>query len=289
MVSTRFSRHNLLLVAGFWVLLSGGSSNAFTGGTRSTSLAHEWPSAWIGTSSTERAPPAPMSVVVQPGALSVDRHHPDSPNPAERAAKFLRGLGIWGPLAFILLFVVLCVACVPSVFLTIAAGAVFGFGWGFAVAWLGAQLGASVAFFISRRVAHDWVHARLARLPYLSAVEEAVSIEGWRIVGLLRLAPGSPFFLLNYVFGLSRVKYRDYVWATAISSIPGTLLFVYLGSVGQMAVSGRIRTGWDWLLYGVGLVAIVVATALVTLRARRVLDARIAGAKQRVPEGGASE
>lgn len=195
--------------------------------------------------------------------------------PAERVTDAIENLGVWGPVAYVALFVTLCVFCIPSVFLTIAGGALFGLGWGFLYAWLGAQLGASIAFFISRRVAHDWVARRLHRLPLLSAVEEAVSTEGWKIVGLLRLAPGAPYFLLNYLFGLTRVRYKGYVLATMVSSVPGILTFVYLGSLGHMAASGRIRTWWDWVLYGVGLAAIALASYLVARRAKVVLDRRL--------------
>jgi uncharacterized membrane protein YdjX (TVP38/TMEM64 family) len=194
---------------------------------------------------------------------------------AERATEWLNSMGPWAPLSFIAAMVLLCVLCVPGVFLTIAAGAFFGLPLGFLYAWTGAQLGASASFFISRHVARAWVMRRLAHRPLLSAVEEAVSGEGWKIVFLLRLAPGSPFFLLNYLFGLTRVRYRDYVWATAISSIPGTLTFVYVGAIGHLAVSGRMRTVWDWVLYGIGLAAVAAASWLIARRSREILRNRL--------------
>lgn len=100
-------------------------------------------------------------------------------------------------------------------------------------------------------------------------------MEGWKIVGLLRLAPGAPYFVLNYLFGLTRVRYWDYVWATAIGSIPGVLFFTYLGSLGNLAIKGRLQTVWDWLFYALGLVALGTASALVAYRARKVLRSRL--------------
>jgi uncharacterized membrane protein YdjX (TVP38/TMEM64 family) len=197
-----------------------------------------------------------------------------------RATDALRDMGIWAPIGFLALFVVLCVACVPGVFLTMAAGALFGLGWGFLYAWAGAQLGASAAFFVSRHVAHDWVARRLAKRPLLSAIEEAVTTEGWRIVGLLRLAPGSPFFLLNYLFGLTRVRYREYLLATAVATIPGTLMFVYLGSIGWSAAAGEFDTVWDWVLHGAGLLLIVIACSIVARRSQRILHSRLGPRRQ---------
>lgn len=197
------------------------------------------------------------------------------PAPAERAADFLRPLGPWAPVAFVTLYALFCVACLPGAFLTVAGGALFGLGWGFAYSWLGAQLGASAAFLVGRYLLSEQVARRLARHPLLAAIEHAVTLEGWRIVGLLRLAPGSPFFLLNYLFSLTRVRYLDYLWATALASIPGTLLFVYLGSLGHLALHGRLRTPWEWSLYGVGLVAVGLGSVLIARRARRRLQERV--------------
>lgn len=195
--------------------------------------------------------------------------------PADYLARTLADLGGLAPVAFILLFVLACLACVPVVFFTVAAGALFGLGWGLLYTWIAALLGASLAFLISRHVARDWVSRRLERRPWLWALGEAVAQEGWRIVVLARLAPGSPFFLLNYLFGLTRLSFRDYFWATALSIVPGTAMFVYLGAVGQLALSGRSRSVGDWVLQGVGLAAVVLASYLLARRAKALLNARV--------------
>jgi uncharacterized membrane protein YdjX (TVP38/TMEM64 family) len=195
---------------------------------------------------------------------------------AERVAEALAALGPWAPAAFIALVALTCILCLPGAFLTVAGGALFGLAWGFLYVWIGALLGASAAFFIGRHFARGWILRRIARHPLLVAIEEAVTEEGWKIIVLSRLTPGSPFFLLNYLYGLTHVRFRDYFWATAIGMIPGTLLFVYLGSIGQMALTGRIRTAWDWTLYGVGLLALALAVLLIARRARRALHQALA-------------
>lgn len=197
-----------------------------------------------------------------------------SPTPAEHLTEFLGPLGAWAPVLFVLLFVLASVLCLPVVFLNLAAGALFGVPQGLLYAWLGAQMGATAAFHLSRTLARRHVTRLLARRPLLSAVKEAVSTEGWKVVALLRLAPGSPFFLLNYLFGLTSVRFRDYFWATSFSIIPGTLFFVYLGSLGQKAASGALLSVWDWLLHAVGLVSLFAACYLVGRRAKAILRAR---------------
>lgn len=208
-----------------------------------------------------------------------------TPSPTSGLTDALRQLGPWGPLAFIALFVLASVLCLPVVFLNLAAGALFGVLPGLLYAWIGAQIGANAAFFISRRIARQRVARLLARRPLLHAVSEAVGTEGWKVVGLLRLAPGSPFFLLNYLFGVTRVRFRDYFWATAFSIIPGTLFFVYLGSLGQRAASGELQTLWERLLHGVGLLALLAACTLVGRRAKAILRSRLPEVSEVKKEG----
>lgn len=213
----------------------------------------------------------PLLAAANPGPSDL-LPHPPAVSTTPWIEHFLHKAGFWAPLAFVALYALTCVACVPGVFLVLAAGAAFGAGHGFLYTWVGAQLGASIAFFISRHVARPWVARRLAQHPLLEAIEGSISQQGWRIVALLRLAPGSPFFLLNYLFGLTAVRYRDYAVATALASIPGTLFFAYLGSLGYQALAGRQRTPLDWTLHGLGLIALASGLYLIARGARRRLQ-----------------
>jgi uncharacterized membrane protein YdjX (TVP38/TMEM64 family) len=80
-----------------------------------------------------------------------------------------------------------------------------------------------------------------------------------------------PFTLLNYAFGLTRVKLRDYVLASWIGMIPGTVMYIYIGSLARAA--GETKSPAEWALYGIGLVATIVVTVFVTRIARRALAA----------------
>ncbi len=84
-----------------------------------------------------------------------------------------------------------------------------------------------------------------------------------------------PFTLLNYAFGLMQVKLRDYMLASWIGMMPGTIMYVYLGSLAQAATGDRTRTTGEWVLYGVGLVATVVVTVFVTRVAKKALAKKI--------------
>ncbi|MSU50572.1 MAG: TVP38/TMEM64 family protein [Opitutus sp.] len=176
-------------------------------------------------------------------------------------------LGPWGPVLFVVIYLVATVLFVPGSALTLGAGALFGVGWGSVYVSAGSVLGATAAFLVGRYFARDWVAKKIEGNASFAAVDRAVATEGWKIVGLTRLSPAFPFTLLNYAFGLTRVSLRDYVLASWIGMMPGTVMYVYLGSLAR-AVGERQRTPAEWALYGVGLVATIAVTVFVTRLAR---------------------
>ncbi len=196
------------------------------------------------------------------------------------AREWLAQLGPWAPVMIVLLYVVACVLLLPGSALTLAAGALFGLVQGSLLVSIGATLGATAAFLVGRYLARGWVEARLKPFPRFGAVQTAVAREGWKIVLLTRLSPAFPFSLLNYAYGLTRVSLRDYVLASWIGMLPGTVLYVYLGSVSgavaEAAGSGRQRSPFEWALLGVGLLATLAVTVFVTRVARRALNERVA-------------
>jgi uncharacterized membrane protein YdjX (TVP38/TMEM64 family) len=121
---------------------------------------------------------------------------------------------------------------------------------------------------------------RIESNPRFKAIDEAVAREGWKIVGLTRLSPAFPFNLLNYAFGVTRVSPRDYILASWIGMMPGTVMYVYIGSLaGDLATLGagqQARSPAEWTLSAVGLLATVAVTVYVTRLARTALKQRIA-------------
>ena len=190
-------------------------------------------------------------------------------------AEWVSGLGFWGPLVFILGYAVATVAMAPGSLLTLAAGAVFGIGEGVVYVFLGASLGATLAFLVSRYLARGLVERRLAGNARFAAIDRAVAEQGLKIVTLLRLSPVFPFNLLNYGLGLTRVRLVDYVLA-CFGMLPGTLLYVYYGRLAGdvAALAGGAATDRDaayWVVLGLGLVATIAVTTIVTRIARRAL------------------
>jgi len=192
-----------------------------------------------------------------------------------RFAAWVSGLGVWGPLVFVLGYAAAVVAFVPGSVLTLAAGAIFGLTKGVVYVFIAAVLGSCAAFLVSRHLARRAIERRIAGNPRFAAVDRAVAVEGRKIVFLLRLSPVFPFTLLNYFLGLTRVRFVDYLLAS-VGMIPGTLLYVYYGKlagdVAALAGGAAVERGAGyWTVLGLGLAATIVVTAVVTRTARRAL------------------
>jgi len=188
-------------------------------------------------------------------------------------------LGPLGPLVFTFVYILACVFLIPGSILTLGAGFLFGVIKGSVLVSVASTVGATVAFLVGRYLARGWVTKKIEGNDRFKAIDEAVSREGWKIVGLTRLSPIFPFNLLNYAFGLTRVSLRDYFLASWIGMMPGTVMYVYLGSLaGSLATLGvgeRARTLAEWILYAVGLMATIVVTVYIARIARRSLEKRI--------------
>jgi uncharacterized membrane protein YdjX (TVP38/TMEM64 family) len=187
------------------------------------------------------------------------------------ALTWLGQLGASGQVLFVAIYVVATVLLIPGSVLGLGAGAMFGVVRGSLLVSLASTLGATCAFLFGRYLARDSVAQKLQGKASFAAIDQAVAREGWKIVLLTRLSPVFPFTLLNYAFGLTRVSLRDFVLASWIGMLPGTVMFVYLGSLARAGVADRQRSPAEWTLYAVGLLATIGVAIIATRIARRAL------------------
>jgi uncharacterized membrane protein YdjX (TVP38/TMEM64 family) len=191
---------------------------------------------------------------------------------------WVEGAGFAGGLVFVGIYITATVLFVPGSILTLGAGFVFGVLRGTAYVSVASTVGATLAFLVGRYLARDWIAGKVEGNDRFKTIDDAVGREGWKIVGLTRLSPVFPFNLLNYAYGLTKVSLRGYFLASWIGMLPGTLMFVYIGSLASnLATLGgdRSRTTLEWVLYGVGLLATVAVTVFVTKLARQALSRKI--------------
>lgn len=183
----------------------------------------------------------------------------------------VEALGWWGPAVFVLVYAIAAVLMVPGSALTLAAGTLFGVVAGTGIVSLASTLGAAAAFLVGRFLARDAIAARTAANPAFAALDRALGRQGWKIVMLARLSPLFPYTLLNYAFALTRVSFGRYVLASWAGMLPGTLLYVYLGSLARAGLRSAERSSLEWAFYGVGLAATLAVTIFVTRMARSAL------------------
>ncbi len=176
---------------------------------------------------------------------------------------------------FVLFYAFAAVVLLPDSLLTLAAGAIFGLLRGLVWVSIGSMLGATAAFFLGRSLAKDWVHRRTEHWPKFRALDRAIARHGFWMVFLTRLSPIIPYGLLNYAYGITTVRVRDYLIASWIGMLPGTLLYVYAGTTAANlteVIGGRTPIGRQSnILLWLGFLATVTVIGLLTHFARREL------------------
>jgi uncharacterized membrane protein YdjX (TVP38/TMEM64 family) len=186
----------------------------------------------------------------------------------------LSGMGLLGAMLYCALCVLAFLLLVPGSILTLAAGYLFGVAGGMAVAWVAVVLTAAIAFLFSRYAARDSVEKIARRNPKFGALDAAIKKNGWKVVGLVRLAAIIPFSPSSYLFGLTAVDFGPYIAATAVGMVPGTFFYAYLGAAGKTLGEKGDRSPWEWALLGAVLVATVVMAVILARVAKKQLKSR---------------
>src|ERR1041385_3817001 len=162
-------------------------------------------------------------------------------------------LGTWSAICYPLFFAACNILLLPGGILSVGSGFFFGLWWGFVIVLLGNSIGAAISFALSRWLRRRWFGRRLSRNPTLKILEPAVAREGWKIIFLSQLHPFFPTSLLNYLYGLTTIRFRTYMLWTSVGRAPGIFLYVYLGTLGQLGLNlirgkshPRLVEYWSW-------------------------------------------
>lgn len=176
-------------------------------------------------------------------------------------------LSLFSGLALATLYTVAAFVFVPRTFITLGVGGLYGLSV-IPVIVVSATVGSALAFLIARYFLADRVQRWIDRHPSMRVIADAVDAEGWRIVALLRFASPTPSSVQNYVFGVTRIGFWPYTFASLVFIIPQTAFFVYLGSVGRSLLLGDISSPLGAFVTLAG-VACWVATAFLVWRTAR--------------------
>jgi len=163
------------------------------------------------------------------------------------------GLGAWSAICYPLLFAGCNVLLLPGGILCVGGGFFFGLWWGFFIVLLGNSIGAAISFAISRWLGGRWLQRQHAATPLLSVLKKAVERDAWKIIFLTQLHPLFPTSLLNYLYGLTPIRFGPYMFWTTVGRAPGLFLYTYLGTLGQFGLNlalgrthPRVVEYWMW-------------------------------------------
>ncbi len=168
---------------------------------------------------------------------------------------------VLAPLIFLGIYTIAPAVFLPSIPLTLAAGFFWGPVWGVVFSISGATIGACLPFFLARYLFQDAIKAKVPAERW-EWLQDKVRHHGWKAVAFTRLIPVFPFNLLNYLFGLTPIPFRQYLGSTFIFMLPACIAFVAFGnSLGELILRGNIRG----VVIGV-VIAIIAFLLPVTLR-----------------------
>jgi len=203
------------------------------------------------------------------------------------------GLGPATPLVFAAAYMVGALLLLPASAFALAAGALFGFWLGLAVTSAGSTVAAVIAFLIARHLLRESIARRAARFPRFAAVDHAIGRDGGTLVVLLRLMPGFPVAISNYLFGITTVRLRTYVLATFIGMLPRLIFFTLVGAVGRRSLSaltlGGTPSPMRLALMLAGAVVLGIVLVAIATRVKRLVAERLEEAHREIDEKRAAQ
>ncbi|UAW99421.1 FAD-dependent oxidoreductase [Halopseudomonas nanhaiensis] len=166
--------------------------------------------------------------------------------------------------AFVAIYVLVTALSLPgAAVMTLVGGALFGLGWGLLLVSFASAAGATLAMLISRFFLRDWVAKRFGR--QIEPIDRGIERDGAFYLFALRLVPAFPFFIINLVMGLTRIRVRTFWWVSQLGMLPGTLVYVNAGrELAQVETLGGILSP--------GLIGAFVLLGLFPLVARKILE-----------------
>jgi len=191
---------------------------------------------------------------------------------AERKAA---SAGAAGPVIYPFIIAACNLLLLPGGVLNFGSGLLFGLWWGFFLVLVGNLFAAAAAFWIGRLLGRKRLERLLRRRPKWAHLDESIEHEGWKIVVLSQLHPFFPVSLINYIYGITSMRFWPCLMWTLIGRAPAMFLYVYLGTLGQFGLNlmqGRNQPRvWEYFVWGGGLLLVLVLTVMLGRLAARLL------------------
>jgi uncharacterized membrane protein YdjX (TVP38/TMEM64 family) len=190
-----------------------------------------------------------LTIVVWVYALGAAMPLPGFELSVEAVEAEIQAFGMWAVAIAILLMVLHSFVPFPAELVAMANGMLFGPVFGTLITWIGAMLGAHLAFGLARWLGRPFVRAMVAER-HQAAIERWTSRQGGGVLLFSRFVPVISFNLINYAAGLTTISWWTFTWATGLGILPLTCLMVVLGDRLWSGEGGLI---WLWLIAAAGL------------------------------------
>jgi uncharacterized membrane protein YdjX (TVP38/TMEM64 family) len=236
----------------------------------------EQPARWLRALASPRVRLGLLMLILAAGVAATIRLAPEGPAERRELLAAVQGAvdaaGPAAPAAYVVLYAAATVAFVPGAPLTMAGGVLFGPLWGTVLTVVGATFGAFGAFVVARRLGRAQVEALAGGR--LEQVDHWLERQGFVAVLYLRLVIVVPFNLLNYLAGITGVRRRDYVVATALGIVPAAFAYAALGEGAVAALDGDLEAlRSPQLIAAVALIVLLAVGGPVVHRRLRALGA----------------
>ncbi|MFP5306647.1 MAG: FAD-dependent oxidoreductase, partial [Gammaproteobacteria bacterium] len=167
-------------------------------------------------------------------------------------------------LGFFAVYVAVTALSLPgAAVMTLAAGAIFGLVWGLVIVSFASSIGATLAMLVARFVARDAIQARYG--DRLQAINAGIERDGAFYLFALRLVPLFPFFVINLLMGLTRMRVWTFYWVSQLGMLAGTIVYVNAGT--QLAQLSSPRG-----ILSLDLIGAFVLLGIFPLIARKLVD-----------------
>ncbi|HEV7868983.1 MAG TPA: TVP38/TMEM64 family protein [Chthoniobacteraceae bacterium] len=191
------------------------------------------------------------------------------------AQEKIGAMEFWGGVLYPLLYAFCNVLLLPGGVLAVGSGLFFGLWWGFCLNVIGNVTGAAISFVLARKLGRGWVEKRFFKHRKWAALDAAIARDGWKIIFLSQVHPLFPTSLLNYLYGVTRIRFGTCMLWIALGQAPGLFLYAYLGTLAQLSIpilSGENHPApREYIFWLGGLVLTIAATIVLGRVALRVM------------------
>ena len=177
---------------------------------------------------------------------------------------------IYGFMVFMLLYVIFGVIALPASFHKYLAGVIYGFGPGLMVAWIGSMIGAITPFILGKKWMNPYARKVLHNYPSLSSLEHEIVDNGTYVVALTRVSLVIPYGVLNYAYGATNVKFKDFIIGNIAMLVPAAM-YAWWGSQTVITANGletAAKTPFDFFI----IACSIIITIFMIYKGKKIMD-----------------